>query len=145
MSRIKSNSRMEVLWASYGTLSFHLSLRLSRAPKSIHAETQSGRIVAWSGLFSFWKKTLVTFTHVHNNFNIHAHIHHTHFRSYTYTHPGNLIVSYTNKKSWEIEESGSKIKSPMFAFFSHTQTHSGDVFCQYDQNSRLNIWILKSQ
>ena len=34
-------------------MSFHLSVHPSLAPKSIHAETQSGRIVAWSGLFFF--------------------------------------------------------------------------------------------
>ena len=52
MSRIKSNTRKNVLRASLETISFHLSVHPSLPPKSIHAETQSGRIVA-SGLL-YW-------------------------------------------------------------------------------------------
>ena len=53
MSRIKSNTRYDVLRETYGTTFFHLSFRPSRAQKSIHKETHSGRIIAWSGLF-YW-------------------------------------------------------------------------------------------
>ena len=47
-------------------LCLHLSVRPSLAPKSIHAETQSGRIVACSGLFDVFS------THVNVCYHITA-------------------------------------------------------------------------